>query len=253
VVGPGAPFRLFSPAHLAALAVTATAAVVLARMVGGRPASRRIRFGLALFLVATIVAWLLHEAARRPLSVWDVLPLHLCDFLVLVAVYALLTLRRLACELLYFWSVGTLLAMVTPDLGFGFPHPAFLVYFALHGAVVVAAAVVVLGLGQRPQPGAPWRAFGATLAYAAGVGVVDHALGANFLYLCRKPYEPTLLDAFGPWPIYLVTVALFALGLFHLMAWPFRRGVRITARPASASEAPTPSPASRGERGRDGR
>jgi len=154
VVGHGVPFHLFGPAHLAALAVTATAAVALARMVGRRPASRGIRFGLALFLVATVVAWLLHEAARRPLSVWDVLPLHLCDFLILVAVYALLTLRRLACELLYFWSAGTLLAMVTPDLGAGFPDPAFLVYFALHGAVVVAAAVVVRGLGQRPQPGA---------------------------------------------------------------------------------------------------
>lgn len=253
MVGSGAPFRLFGPAHLAALAVTATAAVGLARMVKRRPPSMGIRLGLALFLVAAVAAWLLHEAARRPLSVWDVLPLHLCDFLILLAVYALLTLQRLACELLYFWSGGTLLAMVTPDLGSGFPHPAFLVYFALHGAVVVAAAVVVLGLGLGPRPGAAWRAFGATLAYAAGVGVVDHALGANFLYLCRKPYEPTLLDAFGPWPVYLATVALFALGLFHLMAWPFRRAVRVTGRPASASEEPAPSPASRGEPGRDGR
>ena len=244
---------MFGPAHLAALAVTAVAAVGLARTVARRPDSMRIRFGLAVFLVAAVAVWLLHDAASRPLSVWDVLPLHLCDFLILVAVYALLTLRRFACELLYFWSAGTLLAMVTPDLASGFPHPAFVVYFALHGAVVVAAAVVVLGLGQDPRPGAAWRAFGATVAYAAGVGVVDHALGANFLYLCRKPYEPTLLDAFGPWPVYLVTVALFALGLFHLMAWPFRRGARIMARPASASEAPTPFPASRGEPGRDGR
>jgi uncharacterized membrane protein YwaF len=119
--------------------------------------------------------------------------------------------------------------------------------------VVVAAAVVVLGLGRRPRPGAAWRAFGVTLAYAAVVGIVNQALGTNFLYLCRKPIEPTLLDAFGPWPVYLVTVALFALGLFHLMAWPLRRSVRVTARPASASEAALPSPASRDEPNRGGR
>lgn len=250
---------LFGPAHLAALALTAAAAVLLAWAVRRPKLSRPVRFGLVLFLAAGILGWLRHEAAWRPLSVLDVLPLHLCDFLILVAAYALATLRPLACELLYFWSAGTLLAMLTPDLGAGFPHPAFLVYFALHGGVVVAATVVVLGLGRHPRPRAARRAFLATLAYAAAVGAVNRALGTNFLYLCRKPNEPTLLDVFGPWPVYLATVALFAFGLFYVMAWPFGtawpfpRGARLTARPASASEPPAPSPAARGAPGRDGR
>lgn len=215
-------FRLFGLDQLAALAATAAAAFVLVRRARRQPAARILRFGLAAFLAAAAVGWLAFVQAHYGLSAWDVLPLHLCDFLILVAVWALLALRPLACELLYFWSSGTLLAMVTPDLGVGFPHPAFLAFFTLHGAIVVAAAVVVFGLGRRPRPGAPWRAFGATLAYAAVVALVNLAFGTNFLFLCRKPDEPTLLDAFGPWPVYLGTVALFALGLFHLMAWPFR-------------------------------
>ena len=241
------------PLSLAALAVTVAAAVVLARMAGREPASRRIRFGLALFLVATVVAWLLHEATRRPLSVWDVLPLHLCDFLILVAVYALVTLRRLAAELLYFWSAGTLLAMVTPDLGHGFPHPYFFVYFALHAAVVVAAAVVVLGLALRPRPGAAWRAFGMTVAYARRRGRREPGARHELPLPLPQAHRGHAPGRVGPWPVYLVTVALFALGLFHLMAWPFRRGVRVTAPPASASEAALPSPASRDEPGPGGR
>jgi len=216
------PFRPFGLDQLAALATTAASACVLVRRARREPASRAIRFGLAAFLAATAGSWLALLHARYGLSVWDLLPLHLCDFLILVAVFALLTLRPFACELLYFWSAGTLLAMVTPDLAVGFPDPAFLAFFTLHGTVVVAAAVVVFGLGRRPRPGAPWRCFGATLAYAAVVAAVNQACGTNFLFLCRKPDQPTLLDAFGPWPVYLGTVALFALGLFHLMAWPFR-------------------------------
>jgi len=230
------PFRLFGLDQLAALAATGAAAFALVRRARRNPAPRVLRFGLAAVLAAAASGWLAFVHARYGLSLWDLLPLHLCDFLILVAVWALVTLRPLACELLYFWSAGTLLAMVTPDLGVGFPHPAFVAFFTLHGAVVVSAALVVFGLGRRPRPGAAWRAFGATLAYAGVVALVNLAFGTNFLFLCRKPDEPTLLDAFGPWPAYLGTVALFALGLFHLMAWPLRE------RPASPWAGAGPSP-----------
>lgn len=199
-----------------------TLALVVRRDPRARPA-RVVRFGLTALLVGATAAYLLAEAARRPLLPWDFVPLQLCDFLILLAAVALLTSSPGVTELLYFWSAGTLLAMVTPDLALGFPEPAFLAYFGLHAAVVAAAAVLVFGFGLRPEAGAPWRAFAALLAYAGVVGLVDAAFHANFLYLCRKPGEPTLLDWLGPWPLYLVTVAAFALALFLLMDWPFRR------------------------------
>lgn len=230
---------LFGPGHLLALAGTAVVAATLAVVVRRDPRARPaqvVRFGLAAFLVVATAAYLLSEAAWRPLSPWDFVPLQLCDFLILLAVAALLTLGPRATELLYFWSAGTLLAMLTPDLALGFPHPAFLAYFGLHGAVVSAAVVLVLGFGLRPAAGAPRRAFLALLAYAAVVGLVDATFRANFLYLWRKPTEPTLLDWLGPWPVYLVAVAAVALGLFLLMDFPFRRARARAARLAP----PTP-------------
>jgi hypothetical integral membrane protein (TIGR02206 family) len=127
-------------------------------------------------------------------------------------------------ELLYFWAgAGALVAMVTPDVPRGFPDPYFLLFFGLHGAVVAAAALVTLGYGIRPRPGAAWRVFALTLAYAAVVAVVNLILDANFLFLRWKPANPTLLDRLGPWPWYLVWSALLGLLLFHLLEWPFRR------------------------------
>ena len=70
----------------------------------------------------------------------------------------------------YFWAGGgTALAMLAPDVEVGFPDPAFLSFFALHGLVVASAAVLVFGFGCRPRPGAPRRAFLLTNAYAAVV------------------------------------------------------------------------------------
>lgn len=209
-------FALFGPAHLAALATTAAVAFVLVRLAqaSSRAGGLAIRIGLTVALLATTAATLAHW---WPLSVWDVLPLHLCDFLILVAAFALLTLRPVACELLLFWSTGTWLAMLGPDLQSGFPSWAFVSFFALHGLVIVAALVAAFGFGVEPRPGAAWRVFALTNAYAVVVGAANAAFGTNYLFLRAKPHGATLLDWFGPWPVYLFVAEAAALGLFLLL------------------------------------
>lgn len=222
-------------ARWAAIGITALAAVGLSAIArrdpGGAPA-RAVRFGLAALLVGGTAAYLIAEALAGRLSVWDFLPLHLCDFAIFVAAYALLTRNRGAAELVWFWAMsGTVLAILTPDVSGGFPDWRWLVYFTMHGAVVASAAVLAIGLGLEPRRGGPWRAFGWTAIYAALVGAVDWLTGANFLYLRHKPSRPTLLDAFGPWPVYIGVAGLVGLALFWLVYLPFRR-------PASGGDRP---------------
>jgi hypothetical integral membrane protein (TIGR02206 family) len=229
--GEATPFVLLGPDHAAALLVTALVGVALVLRVRRDPEGRAataIRWGLAGALLAgtalTIAGW----ARQGTLELRDLLPFHLCDLLIFVAVFALVTRRPLACELLYFWGgAGTVLALAAPDVRTGFPDPAFLSFFALHGLVVAAAAVLVFGMGCRPRPGAPWRVFLLTNAYAAAVGAVDLAMGANYMFLCRKPAAATLLDALGPWPLYLVAADALAAVLFLLLDLPFRAGRRL--------------------------
>jgi hypothetical integral membrane protein (TIGR02206 family) len=226
-------FVLFGSAHVAVLALGAGAAAALSLLVRRRPeAGPLVRAALIAMLAGFTVAYLRSIALEGPVSVWDLVPLHLCDFLILVAVFALATLRPAACELLYFWSgTGALLATLTPDLRQGWPDWRFVVYFGLHATVVVSAAVVVFGLGRRPRPGGAFRAFLITNAYAAVVGVVDGVFGMNFLYLREKPWAPTPLDWLGPWPLYILSVELLALVLFLLLALPFDPSLRSRLRP----------------------
>jgi uncharacterized membrane protein YwaF len=65
------------------------------------------------------------------------------------------------------------------------------------------------------------------------VAIVDWLLGQNFMYLRRPPPSPTLIDALGPWPIYLlsleaVAIASFAVWLGILSA--SRRALPVRAR-----------------------
>jgi len=250
-------FRLFGPAHLAALGLTAAAAAALVRLVRGTPAARTpVRLGLAALLIGATGGFLAATARTGRLNVWDVVPLHLCDFLILVAVFGLLRrggvnpprlsslggndpprppVSPLAAELLWFWGMsGTLLAMITPDLWETWPDWRFVTYFALHGGVVVSAVVLTLGFGVPPRPGAPWRVWALTNLYAAVVGIVDVAFRKNFLYLRYKPGAETLVDWLGPWPVYILVVDVVALVLFLLLDRPFaaaRRACSARSRP----------------------
>lgn len=217
-------FHIGGPSHLAAILATlllAAAAVLVARR--APRLTRALERVLAVALLAGAALFVALEAAGGIASPLDYLPLHLCDMAIFVAAYALLSHRRLACELLYFWAfAGTLLAIATPDLAADFPARGYFFYFGLHGGVVAAAALVIAA-GHRPRPGAPLRAWLLTNAYAGLVALVDLATGANFMYLVGKPDEPTLLDWFGPWPVYLLVGELVALALFTALYLPFRR------------------------------
>jgi hypothetical integral membrane protein (TIGR02206 family) len=226
-------FVMFGPAHLAALVVMTAAAAGLPLAVRRWPGlGPFVRVTMVSMLVGFTAGYLLALSREGPLSVWDVVPLHLCDFLVPVAAFALITLHPTACEVLYFWGgTGTLLATLTPDLAHGWPDWRFVVYFGLHGTVVAAAALAAFGLGRPPRPGAVRRVFLLTNAYAAVVGLVDAIWGMNFLYLREKPWAPTLLDGMGPWPVYILVVDLLALMLFLLLAAPFHPALRTRLRP----------------------
>jgi hypothetical integral membrane protein (TIGR02206 family) len=222
-------FVLFGRDHLLALTATILTAValsLLARRVPPR-AGFVLRAALAAALLlataATLVAW----SRERPLGLLDVLPLHLCDFLILVAAFALLTRAQAAYELLYFWGgAGTLIALFSPDVHTGFPDWRFVSFFVLHGLVVVAAVVLTAGFALRPQAGAPWRALALTNAYALGVGLFNWGFNTNYLYLRHKPSAPTVLDAMGPWPVYILAADVLAALLFWLLDLPFRRARR---------------------------
>jgi hypothetical integral membrane protein (TIGR02206 family) len=219
-MAPPPRFELFGVAHVVTLLAVAAAAAGLALL--ARRREREVRWGLAGLLVVAAAAVVAAALGGGRVTVWDLAPLHLCDFLIFVAVFALLTRRPLAIEVLYFWAcTGTLLAMVTPDLWEGFPDWRYLAYFVLHGAVVAAAVVLVFGLRVRPRPGAAWRTFLATNAYAAVVYAVDVAFDRNFLYLRAKPGADTLLDRMGPWPYYILVAEALALCLFAALEAPF--------------------------------
>jgi hypothetical integral membrane protein (TIGR02206 family) len=206
--------RQLSPEHIAALVVTAVAAVWAAR----RPRSAAVARALALFMAAAFVA---EQIAYLAVAEWSAqlnLPLQLTDAVTFVSIAVLWRARPLLVELLWFWALtASLQATLTPDLAQPFPDVRYFTYFAVHGGALVAVALVVVGRRELPRAGGMWRAYAATFAWAVLAALGDVVTGGNYMFLRHKPETASLLDLMGPWPVYIGVAALFALGLFALL------------------------------------
>lgn len=219
---------LLEPEHLAALAAIGVVIVALVVLARRRPGEWLRAFATVL-VVDELSWWVWLLAGKQPgTTLAGSLPLQLCDVAIFVAAFALWTRNRLLVEWTYFWALaGTIQALLTPDLPARFPNYPYFQYYIAHGGVVAAAFVLVVGLRIAPRPWSAARVFGITVGYAAVVGLLDVLLDANYMYLRAKPPSPTLLDAFGPWPIYVVVSGALAAVFFAVLDAPFR--VRRTA------------------------
>ena len=181
--------------------------------------------GLAARLLAlTILAgWAGEYIADAVDGIWTAqytLPLQLTDAVSAASIVALWTRRKLFVELTYFWALtASLQATVTPDLGQNYPSVFYFTYFAYHVGAVVAAFLLVFGLGDRPRRGAAWRVFGLTLCWAAIAGIGDIITDGNYMYLRAKPVHSSLLNVVGPWPWYIASTAALGLAMLLALQW----------------------------------
>jgi uncharacterized membrane protein YwaF len=49
---------------------------------------------------------------------------------------------------------------------------------------------------------------------------INQLLDANYFYLIAKPINPSVLDFFGPWPVYILVAEILAMGFFAIALVP---------------------------------
>jgi hypothetical integral membrane protein (TIGR02206 family) len=222
-------FTAYGPSHWTVLTVFVIGAAALIWFGRRQTESQALVFGrvFAALIVAVFGVALVFKLIQPTLD--GSVPLQLCDIAELMAAYALWSQRHWAFALSYYWGlVLSSQALITPDVGApDFPSHGFLTFFALHVLVVWAAIYLTWGRRMRPN----WRSYRfaiiVTLAWAAFTFTFNAIAGTDYGYLNRKPPVASLLDALGPWPVYLLTEVLIVLIVWALMTWPWERTRRL--------------------------
>ena len=225
---------LFGVLHMMLLGAISLLAIFLVLICREFPTSRRVvRLVLGWGLVTNELIWWCFRYVHEGIHLGN-LPLQLCDMTLWASATACLTLFGPLVELSYFAGLaGAGMALLTPDLWSPWPTYPAIYFFVAHGGIVIAAAVLIFGRISRLSPHAVWRAYLLLLGYALLVGMFNWASGSNYMYLCRKPKNASLLDALGPWPWYLLPGAAVALILFWLLWLPARPGNTVVRFPAA--------------------
>ena len=225
----GDDFEMFSTTHFVMLAIFALGVPMVVRL--GRSvrydADHRMRVNRWYAVAVVTVTGTLQVVQLLP-GEYDVdssLPLNLCDFAWIVAAYALWTGSRTAAALTYYWGlVLTTQGLITPDLHSNFPELMFFGFWAMHYLIVWSAIYLVWGLGIRPT----WHTYrvvvGVTLVWLVAVYVFNVVFDTNYGFVNHKPSGGSMLDFFGPWPLYVVVEIVVVAVVWALMTWPWVRG-----------------------------
>jgi hypothetical integral membrane protein (TIGR02206 family) len=227
------PFQSYGTSHLVVVAVL-LAGLVPAVLIGRRDHSGRISRGFAVVIPCFAIPTQALVFVRDDYDWEATLPLQLCDLAWMAAVLALWTHRLVPVALTYYWGLAlTPQAVLTPVLGEDFPDPAFFAFWGQHLLVVWAAVFLIWERRQRPSWAGYRAAVLVTFCWLVAVFVVNAALGTNYGYVNRKPATPSILDFFGPWPVYVVVEIAIVAAVWALMTWPWTMS-REPARPGTA-------------------
>ncbi len=223
-----APFILFGPAHLIALALGVAVPLLLGLWVRrSRARDHGVRLLLAALLAAGWLGWYAMLWARGWLAAGNALPLNLCDWAQAALIVALLSRNQRAYELGYFWGLGgTLQGVITPDLPSGFPDLQFLLFMLDHAGLIAVVLYLTWGSGMRQVASSLPRVILASLFYVAIAGIADYMLGTNYGFLRGKGDHVSLLTWLAPWPWYigeLVAIGLMSVAIYYAPFWLWDR------------------------------
>ena len=86
-----------------------------------------------------------------------------------------------------------------------------LVLLMIHYMVCLALYPTAMGIVKT---------FGWLNVYVIALLPLNYLLDANYFYLIEKPINPSVLDFFGPWPVYILVAEILVMGFFAIAMIP---------------------------------
>jgi hypothetical integral membrane protein (TIGR02206 family) len=219
-------FHPWTSSHLTVIFLTIALPILLAFLVHrtkSRVLERSICFAISVLLLINYVAYLI-VGRQFGVAVWQkMLPMQLCDWAMVVIIGALWTANRRWLEVAYFWGIGgTLQAIITPNLRFGFPDLRFISFFVAHSGIIIGIVFMMLIYGFRPRALGVLRTFAWTELYFVIAFTTDLLTGENYGFLLHKPEAASLLSFLSDsLPAYLLEFHALAFLFFALLYAPF--------------------------------
>ncbi len=222
------PFVLFQEDHLWALIIVLIVAVgppLILRQMADAKLNRRF----ASILGYGMIGYGIFKHLWGPLGMheaWQIwLPFHMCQISNFLIAWLLISGRRgRAVDLIYFWTyAGATMAMITPDLRYGWPDPNYILFMVTHGLLLLGALYFSIVEGYRPTVSTIWPVFKISLGIMLLMLPLNYIIGgeANYFYLRFPPVAGSVMDFLPAPPFHIPFVILLGYLAFWIVYLPF--------------------------------
>ena len=200
-------FALFTPAHIAPIALMIVLILLIRKHAGrlrGWKHEERLRYVLAFALIVSEMAyyWRLVGMPELGPNPVDNLPIAVCGWAAIFCSYMVIGKSQMLFDISYFWLLsGSLFALLTPT-PLTYCGPTRMRYYQFwteHTLGYVAIFYMVFVHGMRPNFRSMVRSYAALLVLTAIAYCTNQLLpGANYLYMARPESAPSVLDILPP-------------------------------------------------------
>ncbi|MGL4904188.1 MAG: TIGR02206 family membrane protein, partial [Cetobacterium sp.] len=161
---------------------------------------------------------------------YQILPLHLCNITLIFAVFGTIFRFMTILYATFFWSIGALFAVLTPEVRETFPSFFNISFFLTHFYILFIAIVEYKVFKLRVSLESWTASFLGINLIMAGVFFINKVLGTNYLYVNRKPSFNSPLNYFGEWPYYIIVVEIVYIILTLSILFLFKKPSKKAAK-----------------------
>ena len=224
-------FILFGSQHISALSTVIAVSVatpIVLRTANNIEVKKFVSMVLAILLI-------LHELIKPFYRYYLfghelllVFPIHICHLAAISMGLFLILKKEFLFEIAYFWGLsGNLLAMVTPDMKYGFPNLEFIMFYFGHGLLLLSILFACVCLKTNLRWSSILRVFIATILilpamYGLNIALESYQPNVNYWYLMITPGPDTILSLFPEPPWHIPYVAVTALLIFIVSFIPYK-------------------------------
>jgi hypothetical integral membrane protein (TIGR02206 family) len=155
-------------------------------------------------------------------TIIDVLPFNMCNYTMILAAIMMITKSRKIFPLVYFWSIGAIFAIVTPDVFFAFPNPQNISFFITHFYIYFSIGYAIKYFGFSIDIKDYKKAFIYLNIIMFILFFLNLLIGSNYMFL-RHVAPKSPMELLGPWPYYIISLEVVMVILFTAMYLPFRK------------------------------
>lgn len=214
-------FTLFSHAHLITIAIGFVVSILII-MLGFIVRKDSLSKFLSIIILGVKIAELIFRHHYYKEQIIELLPFHLCNLALILAILMMFFTNKTVFQPLYFWAIGALFAIITPELRDGMNNFASISFFITHFFILMSVAYGLIHFKFRVTKAGAIGSFIFLNLIALGLYFLNEKLGTNYLYVNRPPSTASPVDFFGPWPYYIFSVEGIYIALSFILYLPFR-------------------------------